>query len=97
MTAKLQFGLLLPHFGEHASVEKCIQGSILAEAYGFDSVWTRDHLVFTPYHMEGTDKTHIEGLLVLSAVAAVTKKLTIGTAMTIATGIPFTLPSPLQR
>jgi alkanesulfonate monooxygenase SsuD/methylene tetrahydromethanopterin reductase-like flavin-dependent oxidoreductase (luciferase family) len=83
MTAKLQFGLLLPHFGEHASVEKCIQGSIIAEAYGFDSVWTRDHLVFTPYHMEGTDKTHIEGLLVLSAVAPVTKKLTVGTAMTI--------------
>jgi alkanesulfonate monooxygenase SsuD/methylene tetrahydromethanopterin reductase-like flavin-dependent oxidoreductase (luciferase family) len=83
MTAKLQFGLLLPHFGEHASVEKCIQGSIIAEAYGFDSVWTRDHLVFTPYHMEGTDRTHIEGLLVLSAVATVTRKLTVGTAMTI--------------
>jgi alkanesulfonate monooxygenase SsuD/methylene tetrahydromethanopterin reductase-like flavin-dependent oxidoreductase (luciferase family) len=83
MTAKLQFGLLLPHFGEHASVEKCIQGSIMAEAYGFDSVWTRDHLVFTPYHMEGTDRTHIEGLLVLSAVATVTRKLTVGTAMTI--------------
>jgi alkanesulfonate monooxygenase SsuD/methylene tetrahydromethanopterin reductase-like flavin-dependent oxidoreductase (luciferase family) len=33
--------------------------------------------------MEGTDNTHIEGLLVLSAVAAVTKKLTLGTAMTI--------------
>ena len=83
MTAKLQFGLLLPHFGEHASVEKCIQGSIIAEAYGFDSVWTRDHLVFTPYQMEGTNNTHIEGLLVLSAVAAVTQKITVGTAMTI--------------
>jgi alkanesulfonate monooxygenase SsuD/methylene tetrahydromethanopterin reductase-like flavin-dependent oxidoreductase (luciferase family) len=83
MTTKLKFGLLLPHFGAQASVEKCIQGSIMAEAYGFDSVWARDHLVFTPYHMEGTDNTHIEGLLVLSAVAAVTKKITVGTAMTI--------------
>ena len=73
----------MPHFGEQASVEKCIQGSIIAEAYGFDSVWTRDHLVFTPYHMEGTDRTHVEGLLVLSAVATVTRKLTVGTAMTI--------------
>jgi alkanesulfonate monooxygenase SsuD/methylene tetrahydromethanopterin reductase-like flavin-dependent oxidoreductase (luciferase family) len=33
--------------------------------------------------MEGTDNTHIEGLLVLSAVAAVTRTLTVGTAMTI--------------
>jgi alkanesulfonate monooxygenase SsuD/methylene tetrahydromethanopterin reductase-like flavin-dependent oxidoreductase (luciferase family) len=33
--------------------------------------------------MEGTDNTHIEGLLVLSVVASVTKKLTKGTAMAI--------------
>ena len=83
MAAKLKFGLVLPHFGQHASVEKCLQGSILAGDKGFDSVWTRDHLVFKPYDMEGGDNTHIEGLLVLSAVAAVTKKLTLGTAMTI--------------
>jgi alkanesulfonate monooxygenase SsuD/methylene tetrahydromethanopterin reductase-like flavin-dependent oxidoreductase (luciferase family) len=83
MKPNLKFGLVLPHFGEHASVEKCIQGALKAEAYGFDSVWVRDHLVFTPYDMEGSDNTHIEGLLVLSAVAALTKGLTLGTAMTI--------------
>jgi alkanesulfonate monooxygenase SsuD/methylene tetrahydromethanopterin reductase-like flavin-dependent oxidoreductase (luciferase family) len=83
MAARLKFGLLLPHFGAHASIEKCLEGSIKAEAYGFDSVWVRDHLVFTPYALEGTDNTHIEGLLVLSAVAAATKRLTVGTAMTI--------------
>ncbi|HSE86856.1 MAG TPA: LLM class flavin-dependent oxidoreductase [Candidatus Binatia bacterium] len=79
----MKFGLLLPHFGQYASVEKCLEGARKAEAYGFDSVWVRDHLVFTPYNMEGTDNTHIEGLLVLSAVAAVTRTLTVGTAMTI--------------
>jgi alkanesulfonate monooxygenase SsuD/methylene tetrahydromethanopterin reductase-like flavin-dependent oxidoreductase (luciferase family) len=83
MATHLKFGLVLPHFGRHASVEKCIEGSSKAEAYGFDSVWVRDHLVFTPYDMEGSDNTHIEGLLVLAAVAALTKKLTVGTAMTI--------------
>ena len=83
MAKKLEFGLLLPHFCEHASAEKCIEGSKRAEAYGFDSVWVRDHLAFTPHSFEGTDDTHIEGLLVLSAVASVTKKLTMGTSMTI--------------
>jgi alkanesulfonate monooxygenase SsuD/methylene tetrahydromethanopterin reductase-like flavin-dependent oxidoreductase (luciferase family) len=82
---------MLPHFGQHASVEKCIEGSKMAEAYGFDSVWVRDHLVFTPYDMEGTDNTHIEGLLVLSAVASVTKTLTLGTAMTICLRHPIYL------
>ena len=91
MVAGLKFGLLLPHFGSHASAEKCIEGSIRAEAYGFDSVWVRDHLVFTPYDMEGTDSTHIEGLLVLSAVAAATQRLTVGTAMTICHRHPILL------
>lgn len=83
MRAKLKFGLLLPHFGEQASIEKCINGSLKAEAYGFDSVWVRDHLVFTPHDIEGNDNNHIEGLMVLSGVASVTKELTVGTAMAI--------------
>ena len=83
MASKLKFGLLLPHFCEHASVEKCTEGSKKAEAYGFDSVWVRDHLVCEPYELEGHDNTHIEGLLILSAVASVTRKLILGTAMVI--------------
>lgn len=83
MSRKLKFGLLLPHFCEHASIEQCLIGAERAEGYGFDSVWVRDHLVFEPHGIEGTNNTHIEGLLTLAAVAAATKKLTLGTSMTI--------------
>jgi alkanesulfonate monooxygenase SsuD/methylene tetrahydromethanopterin reductase-like flavin-dependent oxidoreductase (luciferase family) len=83
MATKLKFGLLLPHFCEHASVTHCLEGAKRAEAYGFDSVWVRDHLVFEPHGIEGSDNTHIEGLLVLSAVAAVTKSIALGTSMAI--------------
>lgn len=83
MSSRLKFGLLLPHFSEHASVEKCLEGARRAEAYGFDSVWVRDHLVFKPHPGESSDHTHIESLLMLSAVAAVTERLSLGTAMTI--------------
>ena len=83
MATNLTFGLLLPHFGEHASIEKCLIGAAKAEAYGFDSVWIRDHLVFEPHGIEGSDKTHIEGLLVLAAVASVTKTVILGTSMVI--------------
>src|SRR5262245_7282459 len=83
MPTKLKFGLLLPHFCEHASVEKCLDGARRAEAYGFDSLWVRDHLVFRPHAIEGTNNTHIEGLLLLSAVASVTKRVKLGTAMVI--------------
>ncbi len=83
MANKLKFGLLLPHFGAEASLENCLKGARKAEAYGFDSVWVRDHLVFEPHGIEGSDKTHVEGLLVLAAVAAVTQRLTLGTSMVI--------------
>ena len=69
MGTNLKFGLLLPHFCQHASAEKCIEGAKKAEAYGFDSVWARDHLVFQPHEIDGTDNTHIEGLLVLASIA----------------------------
>jgi alkanesulfonate monooxygenase SsuD/methylene tetrahydromethanopterin reductase-like flavin-dependent oxidoreductase (luciferase family) len=75
--------LLLPHFCDHASIGKCLEGAKRAEAYGFDSVWVRDHLVFEPHGIEGNDNTHIEGFLVLSALAAVTKTLSLGTSMAI--------------
>ena len=54
-----------------------------AETYGFDSVWVRDHLVFEPHGIEGSDNTHVEGLLVLSAIAAVTNTISLGTSMAI--------------
>ncbi len=91
MATKLKFGLLLPHFGDQGSVEKCIEGSKKAEAYGFDSVWVRDHLVFEPHGMEGTDNTHIECLLMLSAIASVTKKLILGTGTIISHRHPIHL------
>jgi probable F420-dependent oxidoreductase len=83
MRTKLKFGLLLPHFCEHAWMANCLEGARRAEAYGFDAVWVRDHLVFEPHGIEGSDNTHIEGLLTLSAVAAVTTRISLGTSMAI--------------
>jgi probable F420-dependent oxidoreductase len=83
MRTKLKFGLLLPHFCEHAWVANCLEGARRAEGYGFDSLWVRDHLVFEPHGIEGSDNTHIEGLLTLSAVAAVTTRISLGTSMAI--------------
>ncbi|MGE5217408.1 MAG: LLM class flavin-dependent oxidoreductase [Chloroflexota bacterium] len=83
MSTTLKFGLLLPHFGREASIEKCLEGARRAEAYGFDSVWARDHVVFQPHDLEGNNNAHIESLLLLSAVASMTQRITLGTAMTI--------------
>ncbi len=74
-----EYGLLLPHFGAEASRDKIIEGAQRAEQLGFDSVWVRDHLVFHPHGMEGTDNTHIDTFVVLTAVGTATTKIKLGT------------------
>jgi alkanesulfonate monooxygenase SsuD/methylene tetrahydromethanopterin reductase-like flavin-dependent oxidoreductase (luciferase family) len=85
----VRFGLLLPHFGEHADAEKIIRGSRLAESLGFDSVWVRDHLLFEPHgEFESPDATFYDALTVLTAVGASTERLQLGTGAL----IPFRHP-----
>src|SRR5205823_2638501 len=54
----------------------------------FDSLWVRDHLVFHPHGMEGTDRTFVEPFITLTFLAGVTDKIGLGAA----TIIPFRHP-----
>ncbi len=84
-----KYGLLLPHFGEHASREKILEGSKRAEELGFDSVWVRDHLVFEPHgEMEKPNRTFYDALTTLTAIGAVTERIELGTGSL----IPFRHP-----
>ncbi len=85
----MKFGLLLPHFGEHADKGAILNGARLAEELGFDSVWVRDHLLFEPHgEFESAATDFFEPLTVLTAVGAVTERITLGTA----TLIPYRHP-----
>lgn len=85
----MELGLLLPHFGEHASGEKIIAGAVRAERLGFDSVWVRDHIVFEPHgEFEKPNPAFFEALTVLTAVGAATRTLHLGTGAL----IPFRHP-----
>jgi alkanesulfonate monooxygenase SsuD/methylene tetrahydromethanopterin reductase-like flavin-dependent oxidoreductase (luciferase family) len=83
-----RFGLLVPHFGIEADQDLLTKGAQLAERLGFDSLWVRDHLVFHPHGMEGTDRTFIEPFVALTYLAGVTEKIGLGAA----TIIPFRHP-----
>ncbi|CAN5649555.1 LLM class flavin-dependent oxidoreductase [soil metagenome] len=78
MHAQLQYGLLLPHFGSYATRSAILDGARRAEELGFDSVWVRDHLVYHPHAHEDPDRTHIDPLVTLAAVAGVTERLILG-------------------
>lgn len=79
----MTFGVLLPHFGRHASRERLINGGRLAEQLGFDAVWVRDHLLWTPHEHEAGDRTFLDASVTLAAIAAVTENIMLGTAVLI--------------
>lgn len=79
----MRFGVLLPHFGEHASPDKIVRVTQRLERWGFDAVWARDHLIWEPHGMEGHDRTFLDPLLTLAAVAGATQRIGLGTAVLI--------------
>lgn len=83
-----RFGVLLLHFGHTASRETVIDQAPQLEDWGFDSVWTRDHLEFQPHGFEKPSSIFMEPFTTLASIATLTKKLTVGTATT----IPFRHP-----
>jgi probable F420-dependent oxidoreductase len=78
-TPHYEYGVLLPHFGTYAERERLIDGSKRIEDYGFDSVWVRDHVVYHPHTHEDQDRTHLDPLIVLSAIGSVTKSIKLAT------------------
>lgn len=87
----MKFGVLLPHFGKDASPGRLIDGSRMCEELGFDSLWVRDHLLWHPHGMEKAGLKFVEPFITLAAVAAVTRKMILGTAVLIPVRWPLKL------
>ena len=79
----MTFGVMLPHFGREASRERLLSGAALAERLGYDALWVRDHLIWTPHRHEGADLTFLDATLTLAAMAGVTERIKLGTAVLI--------------
>lgn len=81
----VEFGLLMPHFTQHASNELLREGSRLADSLGFDSLWVRDHVFISPDHQEHggiRDPGFItEATLTLAALGAITSHAKLGAAI----------------
>lgn len=79
----MTYGLLIPHFGAEASPARIVDAAVRAEEGGFDAVWVRDHLIWEPHGMEGDDRTFVEPLMCLAAIASRTSRIHLGTAVMI--------------
>jgi probable F420-dependent oxidoreductase len=88
----MSFGVLMPHFGAHASPQRVLDGARLVERLGFDAAWCRDHLLWHPHgHEEASDVTFLEPLVTLSAIGAVTERIVVGTSVLIPVRSPLRL------
>jgi alkanesulfonate monooxygenase SsuD/methylene tetrahydromethanopterin reductase-like flavin-dependent oxidoreductase (luciferase family) len=70
------------------SASLLLSGAVDCERLGFDSLFVRDHVVYRPHGFEDPDPTWLDPFVVLSAAAAVTERISLGTA----TLIPFRHP-----
>ena len=76
----MKFGLRLPHYGEYCTHERIFGSARWIEKAGFHSVWVRDHLSFRPHAWEKQYTNILEPFTTLSAIAALTENLILGTA-----------------
>jgi alkanesulfonate monooxygenase SsuD/methylene tetrahydromethanopterin reductase-like flavin-dependent oxidoreductase (luciferase family) len=72
-----------------------VDAAVLAEQGGFDAVWVRDLLLWTPHGMEGDNRTFVEPIVSLAAIASRTTKIYLGTAVLIPVRPPLKLAQNL--
>jgi probable F420-dependent oxidoreductase len=88
----MTFGVLMPHFGSHASPKRVLDAARSIERLGYDAAWCRDHLLWHPHgHEESGDVTFLEPLVTLAAVGALTKRIVVGTSVLIPVRSPLRL------
>jgi alkanesulfonate monooxygenase SsuD/methylene tetrahydromethanopterin reductase-like flavin-dependent oxidoreductase (luciferase family) len=84
----MKIGFRYPLYGEFGTRERIFNGAPSIEKAGFYSIWLRDHLYFQPHAWEKQVSNILEPFTTLSAIAAVTEKLVLGTA----TVVPYRHP-----
>jgi probable F420-dependent oxidoreductase len=76
----MRFGVALPHFSQLATREALAITAREAEALGFDSIWTTDHVIMATDQPEPYGRI-VEAFTSLTYVAALTERVRLGTSV----------------
>ena len=91
----MQFGFSLSNNQGIDDVQAIVRLAIRAEELGFDSVWASDHIFNVSYVFERIgDKPYYDPLTILSYVAAVTRRIRLGTSVLV---LPYHHPMRLAK
>lgn len=80
----MRFGIALPHFSQLASRDAVLQIGREAEALGYDSIWTTDHVLMSSDQREPYG-TILEATVTLAYLAAITERARLGTSVIVLT------------
>jgi probable F420-dependent oxidoreductase len=86
----MHLGVILPNFGPSSSPERIRGVAEAAEALGFDSVWTTEHIVVGPEAVDPYGRVY-DALVTLGWIAGCTERVGLGTSIVI-----LPLHSPFQ-
>lgn len=76
----MQFGVILPNFSRLGTREAQVEVAQQAEALGYDSIWTTDHVMM----QKGFEEPYghiLEALVTLTYVAPLTERVKLGTSV----------------
>jgi probable F420-dependent oxidoreductase len=91
----MQFGISLPNNYGVDDIQSLLALAPAAERLGYDSVWVSEHLFHTAYVLQRLgNKPYYEPLTVLSAVAAMTQTIRLGTSVLV---LPYHNPIRLAK
>jgi probable F420-dependent oxidoreductase len=76
----MRFGVALPHFSQLATRDALVITAREAEALGFDSIWTTDHVIMATDQPEPYGRI-VEAFASLTYVAALTERVRLGTSV----------------
>src|SRR5919204_4659088 len=78
----MRFGVILPNFSRLGTRDAVVELAREAEALGYHSIWTTDHVMMT----RGQDEPYgsiLEAMVTLTYVGALTERVRLGTSVII--------------
>jgi probable F420-dependent oxidoreductase len=89
----VHFGVILPNYGLHSSVDDIRRVAALAEELGFDSVWTTEHIIVGPEGVDPYGRVY-DPLVTLGWIAGWTGRIGLGTSIVL---VPLHNPMHLAK
>jgi probable F420-dependent oxidoreductase len=90
----MEIGVTLRNMGPQSDPETMRAGALLAEEFGFESIWITDHIAIPPDDAEGSDGRYTDPLSTLAWLGGITRRIKLGVGVLV---LPYRPPLPTAK